>query len=166
MLGIKQFIQAGDTMHTNEIGVQIRILSNMIFRYLWSHGRSKEVEKITSSNGWILGYLAHNKNRDIFQRDLEEKFSVRRSTASKTITLMEQKGLIQRERVNYDARLRKLVLTPKGREIHEIVMQDIQMAEQQLTNGLTDEEKTVFMQIIEKMKQNIQEECDKNGVKA
>ncbi|MGN1030512.1 MAG: MarR family transcriptional regulator, partial [Butyricicoccaceae bacterium] len=60
------------------LGFQIRTLSNMLGRYMWNHGHCRMMENVTGSNGWILGYLAHNEGRDIFQRDLEEEFSVRR----------------------------------------------------------------------------------------
>lgn len=161
MLDIKQ-IKGGEAMEQlDTIGFQVRTLSNMIGRYLWSHGHCREMENITGPNGWILGYLARNRDRDIFQRDLEEHFSVRRSTASKTITLMEKKGLLRRERVDYDARLRKLVLTEKGWELHSITMKDIEAVERKLVSGLTEEEQSTFLSILEKLKKNIQEEPEK-----
>lgn len=51
-------------------------------------------------NGWVIVYLAHNSDRDVFQRDLEERFNVRRSTVSNILSLMEKKGLIKRESVD------------------------------------------------------------------
>ena len=114
------------------------------------------VESVTGTNGWIIGYLADNQGRDIFQRDLEEEFSVRRSTASKVLKLMEQKGLIRRESVPYDARLKKLVLTDTALEMHSHVVRDSERLEAKLTKGLTDEELQTFFAIAEKIKDNLQ----------
>lgn len=145
------------------IGFQVHMLSNMLARYLCGRTQCAMMENITGSGGWILGYLARNSEREIFQRDLEEKFSIRRSTASKSITLMEKKGLLRRERVDYDARLRRLVLTEKGRELHGIMTQNIEEAEKQLESGLTEQEKNEFLRILEKMKKNLERSDEMKG---
>ena len=68
---------------------------------------------------WVIGYLSEHEGKDVFQRDLEEEFSVRRSTATGILQLMEKNELITREPVSHDARLKKLVLTPKAIEIQK-----------------------------------------------
>ena len=53
--------------------------------------------------------------RDIMQRDIEKEFSIRRSTASRTLQLMEPATDISAgSRFPYDARMKKLVVTEKG----------------------------------------------------
>ena len=69
--------------------------------------------------------MAQNNDKDIYQKDLEKKFSVTRSTASKVVKLMVQKGLIVREEVESDARLKKLILTEKALNMHEAIKSDI-----------------------------------------
>ena len=53
---------------------------------------------------------------DLRQKDFEQQFNIRRSTASNILALIEKNGLIQRESVPYDARLKKIVLTDKAIE--------------------------------------------------
>ena len=89
-------------------------LTNLLKRFADSSNAKKYADKMTSTNGWVIGYISRNHDRDVFQRDLEENFLIRRSTVSKILKLMEQKDLIRRESVDYDARLKKLVLTPKA----------------------------------------------------
>lgn len=120
-------------------------------------GHSNYIESITGSNTWIIGYLVRNKNKDIFQKDLEHEFSIRRSTASKTLQLMEEKGLIKREPVFYDARLKKITLTDKAIEIHNLLVEDIENANRIATNGITDEEIDYLFKITAKIKQNLEE---------
>lgn len=135
-------------------------LGNILKRYFDNSSGVKYAEKYTGSNLWILGYLFHNIENDVFQKDLETQFSVRRSTISKTLKLMEAKGLIRRESVDYDARLKKLILTPKACELHQIIISDIREIGNKFTNNLTDEEIQQFSIILEKIQQNFEEEME------
>ena len=138
------------------IGFEIKIVSNLIKRYFDQLSSRKEIDDLTGTNGWVIGYIARNMDRDVFQRDLEAEFSIRRSTASKILQLMERKGFIKREAVPYDARLKKLVLTEKALEIHAKSTRDIEEFEEKLSKGLTEEEINTFLAIIDKIKHNIE----------
>lgn len=137
------------------VGFEIRTLNNMLYRQTIMCKNIKYVEELTGATSWIIGYLLCNRDRDIFQRDIEKDFSIRRSTASKCLALMEQKGLIRREPVDYDARLKKLILTERAIELNELIEKDIQETEKKLVAGLTDEEIETFLSIISKIKNNI-----------
>lgn len=143
--------------HRNDIGFQLHNLSNMLKRHMEQYGTPSHMEDIVSqNNGWILGYLADHPNQDVFQKDLENAFCVRRSTVSKVIRLMEEKGFIQRQDVPYDARLKKIVLTDEGRALHEIKKQERLETEQLLRQGVTEEELKTFFRVMEKFKKNIE----------
>ena len=138
------------------IGFEIKTLSNLIKRQFDQSSNKKEIDNLTGTNGWVIGYLANNQHRDVFQRDLELEFSIRRSTASKILQLMEKKGFIKREAVEYDARLKKLVLTEKALEVHAIAQQGINQLEKKISKGLTNEEIETFFKIAEKIKKNLE----------
>ena len=139
------------------VGHEVKILSNMIKRRIDNAAVFTENEGITGMHGWIMGYLyRHSEKRDIFQRDIEAEFSIRRSTATGMLQLMEKNGLIQRDVVKHDARLKKLVLTPKAIAIHEAVIRELNEMEKQLVNGLTREEIDLFFKVIRKMRNNIE----------
>ena len=104
------------------IGFELRSLNNLIRRYFEFSSHRKEIETITGNNGWIIGYLAENADKDIYQKNVEEYFTIARSTASKVLNLMEQKGLIQRQAVAQDKRLKKIVLTEKAWKIKKPAM--------------------------------------------
>lgn len=95
---------------------------------------------ISSVNAQILQFLAEREGEDVFQRDIEEAFSIRRSTVSKIVQLMETKGLIEREAVDRDARLKRLKLTDKARRIHAIAADKISAFEARATVGLSKQE--------------------------
>ena len=69
---------------------------------------------------------------------------------------MEKNELIIREPVPSDARLKKIVLTQKALDIHELVRKDIKQLETQLIQGLSNDEVEAFFSIIEKMKKNME----------
>ena len=67
----------------------------------------------------------------MFQRDLQAHFSVRRSTVTGLLQLMEKKGLITRSSVAQDARLKKIQLTPRAIQHHERIVASIQSVGEQ-----------------------------------
>ncbi len=143
--------------HTLDIGFQLHSLSNLMKRRIeHSEVFSHMDDNVTRNNGWILNYLAHHSDRDIYQKDIENDFCIRRSTVSKVIRLMENKGLLRREAVPGDARLKKLVLTPEGKKLQAAIEREQQETERLLRRGVTEEELRVFHQVMEKFKNNIQ----------
>ncbi len=142
-------------MKKNAVGMQLRRLNNQIMRYIENSPVKKRVETITGTNGWIISYLADHADQDIYQKDLEKRFGITRSTASKAMTSMEQKGLIARESVPQDARLKKIVLTRKAVEINEMIHKDVARLEQDLTRGFTQKEIESLLGFLERMQSNL-----------
>ncbi len=141
------------------IGMEIRSLGNLTMRLIDKKSHKEKIDDATGTNGWILRFLAEaeEENRDIFQRDIEKKFCVTRSTVSKVLTLMEQKGMIERHNVHGDARLKKIVMTDRARELNKLMRDDSIMLESVLSRGLTEEERTTFFKLTEKIKSNLKE---------
>lgn len=139
------------------IGFEVKALANLIKRRVENSNSLKDADKLTGMHGWVIRYLYENsKKRDIFQRDLETEFTIRRSTATEILQLMEKNGLIVREPVDYDARLKKLVLTPRAIAIHKNISKEIMGIEEQLSKGLTEEERSSFLSTLKKIKKNIE----------
>lgn len=138
------------------IGGELRGLSKRIHRFIENSPNKKQIDCITGTNGWIIAFLSCNNHRDIFQKDVEKEFDVTRSTASKVIDLMEQKGLVERQKVSSDARLRKLVLTPKAEELSVLFEEDRLLLEETLMQGFTVEEKEQLLSYLTRMKTNLE----------
>ena len=104
----------------------------------------------------ILAYLCkHNGKRDIFQRDIEQKFCIRRSTATDLLANIEHKGFITRESVESDARLKKLVVTDKTLEMRKKMEKFAKRFEHKVLAGITDEEKQIAVAILQKISANL-----------
>ena len=143
------------------IELEISKTSNVLKRKCKNSELNRKIDEATGKNGWIIGFIADNQDRDIFQRDIEEMFSIRRSTVSSMLQLMEKKGLIIRESVGYDARLKKLTLTPRAWEIHNQMIENLKENEKKLSTGLSDEEISVFFSVLDRIRSNAEEEVEK-----
>lgn len=139
------------------LGFEIRTLNNCVKRFMEST-KPEEFDKSTGVHGWVVRFFYENRDRDIFQRDFEARFSIRRSTATNMLKLMEKNGIITREPVDYDARLKKIVLTEKAVELHKKAEKNIERSEKILKNGISDDELAIFYKVADKIKNNLEEE--------
>lgn len=138
-----------------DTGRKVKALNNLIRRFFENIHHENNDDKVTVTNGWILRYLSENTNKDVFQKDLEEKFTITRSTASKVVDLMVKKGFIVRESVDYDARLKKLVMTDKAVKTTKEMKKNAFLMESKLVKGFTDEEVKLLNSYIDRMIQNM-----------
>lgn len=143
-------------MHPKSIGKELRSLNNVIKRYVENLTNFQHAKNVTGTNSWIIAYLAENQDKEIYQKDLEKQFSVTRSTASKVISRMEEKGLILREEVPSDARLKRLVLTPTALEMHYAIIEDLKKLESNLADGFTQEELDTLLSYMNRLKDNVE----------
>ena len=138
-----------------DIGFRIRLIANLIRRNIEKNADKNE--KIHHIHGWAIDYLYENENKDIFQKDFEKQFSIRRSTASNILKSMENNGLISRVSVNHDARLKKIILTEKAIDIHEKIINAVDKNENLIKSGLTNNEIIQFFTITDKIIKNLEE---------
>ncbi|MBQ4088649.1 MAG: MarR family transcriptional regulator [Clostridia bacterium] len=108
-------------------------------------------DQITRMHHWIIGFLFDRQDKDIFQRDVEAEFRISRSTTSSMLTLMEKKGLVIRQSVPGDARLKKLTLTEKAKQLHSQHMHAIHEFDSAINSSITPEEKQELLRIISKL---------------
>lgn len=150
-------------MDEKPIGLELRRLSLRMSRYMEAHSNCKRIEELTGANSWIIAYIGTQDGRDVFQRDLEKNFGITRSTASKTVDAMVRKGFVERQSVDYDARLKKLVLTEKALGILDLMDRDKRNVEKMLTAGFSEKEKEELHGYIVRITRNI-ENCSEDKV--
>lgn len=141
-------------MENKHIGFKIRTLSNLIH---WKINQmvTEEEETLTASQAWVLGFLVRQGEREVVQKDIEKEFSVRRSTASHMLTLMENNGYIARVSVPQDARMKRIVLTEKGRQAQMRMTDRLNRFELLISEGMSDEEQELFLAMLRRFEQNI-----------
>lgn len=138
------------------IGYGIKAVNNLIRRKLDSRFAESGLGEISGIQGPVLGYLsAHNRERDVFQRDIEKKFRIRRSTATVMLQNLEQKGYIVRTPVEQDARRKRIVLTEKAVKADQVIRNQVEAFNKELESGITPKEKEAFFAILDKVIQNL-----------
>lgn len=142
----------------NKLGMAIKAMSNRMMRKLNGAAAGIDNESISSAQKRVIVYLYEQKdNGDIFQRDVEQYLSIRRPTATRMLNSMEENGLVRRESVEYDGRLKKLTLTEKSIDLYNEIFNDIDTVERNMTRGLTENEKKEFLRIAGKIIKNLEE---------
>ena len=149
------------------LGIELRKLSNLTCRYFDQQTNKRAVDAVTGTNGWIIGYIARREKegREVYQRDLETRFGITRSTASKVVALMVQKGLIEQQSVPGDRRVvdrrvddllaRRLTLTPKAEEVKRMMDEDHEKFEATLRKGLSEEELATLFSLLDRLQENL-----------
>ena len=138
------------------IGKDIKCVTNLLRRIHFASPLFKECQNLTGMHGYVLGYLSREcVKRDVFQKDLEAVFEMRRSTASEILKLMEKNGLILRQPMERDGRLKKIVLTDKAKEFALNVEKEFQLTEAKIVEGISEEEMRAFSATLDKIKANM-----------
>ena len=134
------------------IGV-INALSKKIRRFC---DRNAAAMGLTGTQGQVLCYIFITSQwQDIYQRDIEDVFEIRRSTATGILQLLERDGYIERVSVPTDARLKKIVLTAKAQELQTKVIREADRVEKLLKNGLSEEEVNIYIRLSDRICNNI-----------
>ena len=138
------------------IPAQIRRVNNLISRRINLYSRQNGVDDVTPMHGWILAYLYHSQEEEIFQRDIERAFSITRSTVTNILQLMEKKGYISRMSVPQDARLKRLVLTEAGAEAHRQILRSLRQTDDYVSGLLTEEENAELLRLLGKLRAGLE----------
>jgi DNA-binding MarR family transcriptional regulator len=153
-----------DRENSKELGVQVRTLNHMIGRKVAGIVQHSGLDNITMMQGMIMQYLYENTEQEIYQKDIEAKFCITRSTVTSILQLMEKKGYIRRVSVEKDARLKRILLTEKASAIQsEIYRNSHGGVEAVLRKGLSEEDIALFARCISTMKQNLEDSGFPNG---
>lgn len=140
------------------IGAELHSIGNFLKRIsenscLCNYHRKTELTEMQTR---VIGYLYRNFDRDIFQKDIEKEFYVRRATVSVLLRTMELKQLIVRESVPYDARLKKVMLTEKAESIALDAQQEVERFEAMLREGISPEDMDAFFRVMAMIRRNIE----------
>ena len=144
-------------MNRDPIGYRIKKINNLMKRAM-DKKMGHRPDKATMMHIWIIGFIHDREEEGIetFQKDIEAEFFINRSTTSEMLTLMAKKGMIERVPVDYDARLKKIVLTKQARDYNDRVKENIEKTNQQLSQGLSKEEVDFFIHICDRLIENMQ----------
>ena len=148
-----------------KIGKEFGSIMNLLKRRMSTFDMAEDGSDSESSNaftakqGLVIGYIAKNncEGKEVFQKDIEKEFSIRRSTATGILQLLEKNGYIVREAVKEDARLKKLVLTEKAKQRQQRFIKYLDEITDIAFDGITEEELQNLESIMNKVKKNLED---------
>lgn len=136
-----------------ECGIWIHILSHKLKKRMNANMQSMG---LTGAQSRVMHYiLVKCADGPVFQRDVESAFGLSRSTATGILQWMEKNGLILRESMASDARLKSLIPTEKAAHLDAQIGKYLQQTEQCLTQGLSNVQLSLFLEVAARMSANL-----------
>lgn len=142
------------------IGLLIQKISNQLKRKI--EEEIKQESSLTKTQGMVLCFLFNHEKETIYQKDIEEKFSIRRSTATEILNLMEQRNYIKRIPSTKDKRANIIIITEAGKKEERLARKKINQLENQIISSLTEKEQITLQKLLTKVEQNLIEREKKN----
>ena len=124
--------------------------------------RTREINELelTSSQAFILGYLNHHRDKDVFPGDIVTDFGLKHSTVSGILQRLEAKDFIHLTEAE-DRRKKRISLTEKGIECHARITQMLAENERLITASMTPEQQAQLETLLDLVLKNVAdaEEC-------
>lgn len=138
-----------------EISLALRSINNLFMRATVQQAKKYGIDDFTLMHGWILSYLIKHKDENVYQRDIEKKFSITRSAVTAIVKSMERFGYIKRVEVEHDARLKKIVITPVGEEMHKKMTENFAEMDKKMVENISEDDYETFMRVCMQIKNNL-----------
>lgn len=139
-----------------QVGHALIGLNNTLRRMAARDQQEPSAGRMTSMQIIILSYLDDHREIEVFQKDLEKIFRIRRSTATGILKVMEREGYLTRIPVPRDARLKKLTLTARGQSFCNEAKRRSDKIEEQMLRGFTPDELDTLFSLLDRLRDNLE----------
>ena len=133
---------------TENIGRQLKIASTQLTKKFDKFAIQYD---LTSMQMSVIDFLTLFYDQEMFQKDIEHEFNIRRSTASTLLKRMEDKGLVRRVESNKDARQKQVILTDLAVQYEDDIQKFMVETQQQIHSFLSDEEYAALESSLDKI---------------
>ena len=138
---------------------EIKKLDVKIAKRLFKDAKKEGIKRPPSPlQARILKYILEQKSEVICQKDLENYLKISKATISEVLLTMEKKGIIKRVSMPNDARAKRIVLTNTSLERFQELEKNFSDINEKLIEGISDDELARFLNVLNKMQQNMKEE--------
>ena len=147
--GCEKMAEASISMMIQRLGI---LLQSVIKEHDWD-------SKVSATQIKVLMYIALKceNGEKVFQKDIECEFGTKSSSVSSILNSLEKKDYIRREKVEYDARLKSIVLSGEVYSKLTEIRNFWNDVEKTIQDTLTPAEHIVFCQCMEKIMAALQE---------
>lgn len=131
----------------------IKVLNNQISRDINTFALQF---KLTGTQIQILDFLnGFSANENVFQKDVEKEFNIRRSTATNILKNMEEKDLIKRTALPTDSRLKIIEVQESGQKIQKEISKFLADTDNKILDSLGAFEKRSFIKSLRKLPEKL-----------
>ena len=141
------------TGQTENITGEVKRLSNRFRRRIFSEAEGEM--RFSHSEGRIIHFILENMD-GVYLKDIQNKFGMRASSASSHIKKLEESGLVKRESVEGDRRLKKIIPTEKLISQKDYIDQRFTELNDLLVKDISREDLDTFFSVIDKMIENME----------
>lgn len=104
----------------------------------------------------MLHYLLGQKDDcEIFQKDIEYEFQIKRSTATELLQSLEEKQYIKRIPTSYDARLKRIYLLDKAKQLAPEVEGVLSDIDETIMQNIEKQDLDTFVHVLDQMIDNM-----------
>lgn len=101
----------------------------------------------------VLDYLKEHNGSS--QKDIARGCHIEAGSLTSVLGRMEEKGMIERKMLNGNRRSLYVFLTEKGEQLQEIVEKEFVFLEEKAFEGISEEEREIFMGLFYKIYENL-----------
>lgn len=150
------------------MGRLIQVLSHQMKRKSCVNSMIND-DGLTTMQKHVLKFLLlETLHKVVYQKDIEEEFQIRKSTATGMLQLLEKNGFIVRESEKKDARLKRIIPTKKAEALRPSILAHIRQSETQLTTDISEADVLTCKKVLYQMLYNVSEHkevCKKKNKK-
>ena len=134
------------------LGPRIKRISNALDRK-----RTLDLEdmELTSSQGFILGYLARHREEAVSPGDLCRHFDLSHPTVTGILQRLEAKGFIVYAEDGTDLRKKRVRATEKALELHHRIVERFLETEELIRGSMSEEELRLLAGLLDRVIANI-----------
>ena len=137
-----------------KIGPKVQKLSHLMVQL---KNRRMEHVGLTQQQANVIDYLYNHPDQDIYQKDIAAHLALKNSSVTSLIANLEKNGFLIKVPDETDARHKKIVLTDKACSEHLVCLDYVNAIEDRMMDGMSDEEKKTFNDLLRRAISNIAE---------
>lgn len=111
-----------------------------------------------TTDQWVLLGKVYSDSGNLNQKELAAVCFKERAAVTRTLDIMEKKGLLERRDSEEDRRIYKLFITDYGKEIYEKTHQQVKKMEGQIDGTLSEEEFEQAIALMSKLEKSLRGE--------
>ena len=144
-------------MKDKSISLEIKKIDSLIVRKIMAYNKDA-IYHLTPVQIVVIKYLIKNKDSVVYQKDIEKKLGLRKSTVSGILGTMIKNGIITRTDSTNDLRSKEIRLTETGYKLDKLMRKKAFEFEKLLQSNINKEDLEVFYKVTKQIQENLEGE--------